>query len=244
MSRFYTPPEAIQDKDIVLTDPAEIHHIINVMRLKVGDVISTFDGSGREYEGEIEEVAPKRVLIKIVKIKETKQAPVIHITLAQAIPKLDKMDYIVEKATELGVSYVIPILTERTVVRLDGERAQHKLARWTRIAQAAAKQCGRTTGVKVSPIAQFDKVLEALRGRGLRMIFCLSPEARPLKEILSRGLPKEVAVFIGPEGDFTPAEIRRAQEAGFVPASLGGFVLRTDTAALSVLSILNYIESY
>lgn len=238
MSRFYAPPECVTGGKIIIHGE-ELHHARDVMRLAAGDEIVVFDGSGKEYHGVIQKVDKERMTVTIKKTVERKSED-CGLILIQALPKSDKMDLIVEKATELGVGRIIPVTTERAVVRPDIKKESLKVERWRKIALVAAKQCGRSTIPEVSGITGFEDSLKALNDPEIKIIPCLHENTRALKEVL-RGLKiRSAAIFIGPEGDFTEKEIDAAKAAGVIPVSLGPEVLRSETAAICALSILNY----
>jgi 16S rRNA (uracil1498-N3)-methyltransferase len=162
------------------------------------------------------------------------------ITLIQAIPKKDKMDYIVEKATELGASRIIPVMTERTIVEWDRKKKDASVERWKRISLAASKQCGRLDIPEIPPVADFKALVRNKSEYGLSLIAALTDQAAGLRRSIAGFKKGSVAIAIGPEGDFTPKEVEAARSAGYKPVSLGRRVLKSDTAGLAVLSILNY----
>ncbi len=239
MSRFYVPKEAIEGNMIRLSGP-EAHHILDVMRLKKGDSVAAFDGSGREYAGIIKETRPKDLTIEVTSTREAAACEKVAVTLAQAIPKKDKMDYIVEKATELGVHAIAPVETMRTIVRLKGDKAKERVERWQRIAREAAKQCGRTTVPAVEKIKDYDSFLKDAKGYDLSLMACLSEGTIDIKEALRKRRAKNVLLCVGPEGDFTPDEIVSARSCGMEMISLGPMVLKSDTAGLAALAVINY----
>ena len=238
MSRFYVKPEDVTG-DEILVSREEAHHIIDVMRLSSGDEIVAFDGTGKEYIGRILNASRGCVKIKIEKINEVKPQDKISITLAQALPKKTKMDFIIEKATELGVDKIIPLATERTIVRLRGEKGPQKNQRWQNVAISASKQCGRPDIPKINPAAKFNDILKEVKHYDLAMMACLNDEAKPLREVISGFNGKKILVMVGPEGDFTPREINSAKIAGVKLISLGRLVLRVETAGLFILSVLS-----
>lgn len=239
MARFYVPKEAVSGAKITITGN-EAHHIRDVMRLNVSDKVTCFDGTGLQYSGVIASVDPKSVVVDISETRELSNKSPVSITLIQAIPKKEKMDYIVEKATELGVRRIIPVFTERTVVDWDQDKKDRSAGRWHRISLAASKQCGRADIPEITPVYSFIDALKAVKGEVLAMIAALSGEAIPLKKALEGVKRGNIAIAIGPEGDFTPKEIEEAKAAGFKVVDLGSRVLKSDTAGLAVLAILNY----
>ena len=242
MSRFYVRPGDVKGSEI-LVSKEEAHHIIDVMRMRAGDVIVAFDGTGKEYIGKILNTSSESLKIKIEKINSIKEKNKISITLAQSLPKRSKMDFIIEKATELGVDGIIPLSTERTIIRLAKEKQLAKTQHWQGIAVSASKQCGRVNVPKVRPLVLFGEILKEINKYDLAMMACLTEGAKPLNEIISVFKGKSILIMVGPEGDFTPKEIEAARSAGARLISLGRLVLRVDTAALYLLSVLNYESS-
>jgi 16S rRNA (uracil1498-N3)-methyltransferase len=230
---------------LALTD-GEAHHALHVLRLQVGDEVNVFNGRGHEARCSIAEIA--RDTVRLTELQHSTASPVRYrITLAQAVPK-KTMDLIIQKATELGVAAIMPLISERTVVRLGAERdSKHSRAdRWRDIALEACKQCGNNWLPEVHPPQMFHDFLDAPGRFDLKLIASLRSGAKPLKSILSTTPPlhhsttPSVLLLIGPEGDFTPAELDLAESAGCIPLSLGPLVLRAETAALYALSILQH----
>jgi len=240
MSRFYVKPEDVKG-DLINVSREEAHHIVDVMRLSSGDAIVAFDGTGREYSGKIIDVSKNGLRIKIESKNEVKTKKKVSITLVQSLPKGGKMDLIVEKAAELGVDDIIPLVTERTIVHLDEERRAKKRQHWQTIAVSASKQCGRTRIPKIHPVLKFKDALAEVKKYDLALMACLSKSSKPLKECISRSKAKRVLAMIGPEGDFSPEEIKLAKSAGVKLVSFGRLVLRVDTAAIFMLSVVNYV---
>jgi len=240
--RFYVPPGSIfpLENIIEIKDKTEIHHIRDVMRLKKGDTVDIFDGQGMEFSGSIEEVARGAVIIKIKERLASKHDMSFNVTLYQAIPKKIKMDFIVEKTVELGVNRIVPIITERTVPEIEIKDFTGKAERWKRIGMASSKQCGRRVLPVISDVMRFNNALTESRQKDLVIFASLDKESKPLKNILKESAQKNIAVFIGPEGDFSPGEIAMAREIGCRMCSLGNLVLKSETAAIYVLSCLSY----
>jgi 16S rRNA (uracil1498-N3)-methyltransferase len=244
MHRFYIPAEN-WNLDSLQLDEAESHHALDVLRLKAGDRAVVFNGKGAEATVEIASVAKKSVGLRAV--HHAKSAPLrCQITLAQAVPKGKNMDLIVQKATELGAAAIAPLLSERTVTQFDGDDAARKREKWQAVAIEAAKQCGQnwlpTIHRAVSPRDFFN----ANPRFDLTLIASLQPGALHFKKVLEEHLvahkkmPATVLILVGPEGDFTPAEISLAISHGCRPTTLGPIVLRTETAAIYCMSILGY----
>jgi len=230
MHRFFLPD--IQQPAL---SAAEAHHATHVLRLKVGDTLNVFDGRGHEAQCTIAEIVKDTVRLKLLS-QSTSPALPCRITLAQAIPK-KSMDLIVQKATELGVASIIPLMSDRTLVKIDED--SKKLDRWREIALDACKQCGNNWLPEIQSPQTAHDFLAALPKADLKLIASLQPDAKPLKAILL-GPVASLLILIGPEGDFTPAELSLAKSAGCLPLSLGPLVLRAETAAIYTLSILHH----
>ena len=240
MHRFYCPPENITTDRAAIRDHQQINHIRKVLRLKLQDKIQIFDGEGNESQGLIQEMNKDDIKIKIQHksfVKKTSPA----ISIAVALPKNVKMDYIVEKLTELGADKIMPMLTKRTIVNLDVQAKKDKVARWRKIAINASEQSQRSYLPQVAEIEPMQKVLKAQPTvYDLRLIPTLYDKRKKLKEALKNSY-KNILVLIGPEGDFTPQEVKGAQDAGFMAVDFGDTVLKVDTACIYIISILKYV---
>lgn len=240
MHRFHLPAENWESA--TLPGP-ESHHCANVLRLEVGERVTVFDGSGREAAAVIVEANPKGVVLKVSSAVKTPSPP-CAITLAQAVPKGKNMDLIVQKAVELGASSIAPILSDRTVVHLDATELEKKRGKWQEVALEACKQCGQNHLPKIAKPCAPKEFLERPDRSELLLIASLQPDARPIKSVLAdfvsthSRLPGSVTVMVGPEGDFTPAELSLAKSHGYFPVTLGPIILRTETAAIYCLSVL------
>ena len=237
MHRFYLPN---------FQQPAlsaeEAHHATHVLRVKDGETVNVFDGHGHEAQAQVASITGLSVGLKL--LTQTGSAPLpCRITLAQAIPKKN-MDLIVQKATELGVAVIVPLISERTIVQLDED--SKKVERWREIALEACKQSGNNWLPEIQAPQKARAFLDAPGQFDLKLIASLQPDAKPLKTILAgaptlqRSDAPTILVLIGPEGDFTSAELAAGKSAGCLPLSLGPLVLRADTAALYALSILHH----
>ncbi len=250
MHRFYIPPAA-WNPDALVLDEAESHHALNVLRLSEGEKLVVFNGQGIEATAQISPGSIKRaVRLQVMHQGKTPPLP-CRITLAQAVPKGKNMDLIVQKATELGASEIAPLLSERTVARVeDGESAAAKQAKWQATVVEAAKQCGQNWLPTVA-LPRTPKEFFGGMARGafdLMLIASLQSDSKHLRHLLEEyaaghptgGKPASALILVGPEGDFTPAEIGLAKSAGCRPITLGPIVLRTETAAIYCLSVLSY----
>ncbi len=245
MHRFYLAPN---DWPTATLAGSEAHHARSVLRLGPGDRAVLFDGRGREATAEIVSLDAGAVQLRI--LQEAVTPPLrARISLAQAIPKGKNMDLIVQKAVEIGAAEIFPLLSARTVVQLDPESAVQKQAKWQTVALEAAKQCGQNWLPHVYLPRTPDEFFResAATGYDLRLIGSLQPGARHLKKVLADyaqghedARPERVLMLIGPEGDFTPAEIALARSHGCLPLTLGPIILRVETAAIYCLSILSY----
>jgi len=233
MPRFHLPAPAWQSEPALTGD--EARHLSQVLRMKAGEVVTVFDGDGRRAPAEILGVSRERVALRLGEpVVSPPPRPVI--TLAQAIPKGKNMDFIVQKAVELGVSAIHPLVTRHTVVQPGGGKAE----KWRRVALEACKQCGQDHLPAIAEPVSFDRWLAESRP-GLTLIASLAPGARPFREVLAaHPVPPAVTILIGPEGDFSEAETAAALAAGCLPVTLGGIVLRVETAALFCLSALRF----
>jgi len=239
MKRYYSP-----SLDRGLLDAEQSHHCAQVMRQEVGEVFSVFDGQGIEAKARITEISRDAVKFQIL-AKATSPKTTHPVWLAQALTKPKSMDLILQKATELGVSELAPLQSDHSISQVDEEKAEAKVEKWQKLTIEAAKQCGQNwLPIVHTPIAPKDFVTGIPKG-AVKLIASLQPEARPLKTALREQLQglkvgTPIVVMIGPEGDFTPAEIGQARAAGFLPVSLGKIILRAETAAFFVLSAIAY----
>jgi 16S rRNA (uracil1498-N3)-methyltransferase len=251
LPRFHIPPEQWTAASLALSGD-EARHCTQVMRRGVGDHIVAFNGAGEWAECRIETASKNHVDLSRVSGGLT-PAPSVSITLLQAIPKAGNMELIIEKSVELGANAILPVLSERTVVKLDEKEAARKREKWQRIALEACKQCGQNWLPTIHTPRPYGDVWSTLPGHDdrlaapdLRLIAAIMPGARALHEILSShplslgNDLKSVLIAIGPEGDFTAAEYQTAFDHGCHPLSLGPIILRVETAALYCLSILNH----
>lgn len=239
MHHFFITPSQIQD-GIIQADGADVNHIRNVLRMKQGEQAVFSDGTGMQYLSALESLDPVRFRILDL-FKEGRELP-SRICLFQGIPKGDKMELVIQKATELGASDIFPVSTFRTVVKLDAKKAEKKTARWNEIAKASAKQCGRSRIPHVHGVQSFE---EALSCAGELDVLLIPYERAEGMEDTRRAVEKilpgqSVGIFIGPEGGFEESEVEQAVSQGACAVTLGKRILRTETAGLVILSILLY----
>lgn len=235
MARFLLPPDDWHSDPALTGD--EARHLSQVLRIRAGEGITVFDGCGRRAEAEVTAVSRDRVSLKIGEV-QSPPPTLPAITLAQAIPKGKNMDLIVQKAVELGIAAIQPIVTSHTIVHPDNGKS----AKWRRVALEACKQCGQDRLPVIGEPMGFDAWLKSAQSEaGLKIIASLAPGARPLREVLHQHTDTTAAtLLVGPEGDFSPEETRSALASGYLPVSLGSIVLRVETATLFCLSALRY----
>ena len=244
MYQFFIESDEIREDGIHILDPGNINHIRNVLRMKTGERIRLCcQEKKREYLCRIEEIRPEEILAAIEDIDgENRELP-CRITLFQGLPKGEKMEWIIQKAVELGVYQIVPVSMKRSIVRLDEKRQKKKVDRWNLIAESAAKQSGRNYVTRVTEIYSFSGAVE----KAFSMDAVLLPyeDARGIgytRKVFSSMTGKEsIGIFIGPEGGFEENEVDQIKEKGGYVVTLGQRILRTETAGMTVLSILMYL---
>jgi 16S rRNA (uracil1498-N3)-methyltransferase len=240
MHRFFISKPTHKTGSLILRGK-EWHHCQNVLRAKVGDQVSIFDGEGTEFLCNIRKIDSESAELHVLQQSKSPPPP-YHMVLAQALPKNKAMDLIIQKATELGVREIIPIMSERSTIKLDPADTSAKVERWDEISVESAKQCGLNWLPKIHSPKSMKEVMEMRQLFNVAFIASLQPEAKSLWAYLHD--PKiansRFLVLIGPEGDFTPAESSLARAHGFLLVTLGPLVLRCDTAATYMLSTLSY----
>jgi 16S rRNA (uracil1498-N3)-methyltransferase len=240
MHRFFCLSPNIKNKEINIIDKNLVHYIRDVLRLKAQEELVIFDEKAFEYNCRVIDVS-KKISLRILDQRAAKKQPSqVSLTIACAIPKMTKMDDIVDKLTQLGVDRIIPMEAERVIMKLDKDKKIAKHKRWEKIALSATQQSQRTYLPIVEPIQDIHEVLHKTQDFDLKLIPVLIGERKSLKDVFSQSQPqpKSIIIFIGPEGDFTPNELDYAKKHGFIPVSLGDLVLRVDTAAIAVSSYI------
>lgn len=240
MDRFFVPPPDWDEERLVLRGD-EAHHCSRVMRKEVGAEVEAFDGAGRWAVADLVEIGGGEVVLKVTKTGR-KEALSPELVLSVAIPKGKTMDLVVQKAVELGVRVIQPLVTDRTVVRLEEKGAGKKREKWQRVALEACKQCGQNVLPEVREPVGLEGCLSASEEGAVKIMASLAEGAQSFREVVEGldGRPERVEVLVGPEGDFSSAETQAALEAGFQPVTLGQIVLRVETAALYCLSALRF----
>ncbi len=242
MSRFLVDPKNIAGNHVCLKEK-ETHHIKNVLRFKEGDAVVVFDGAGQEYRCQIESLDKKEATLLILEKLAIPISSKAFVTLAHALTKGDRFDWVVEKGTELGMHGILPFVCERVNVKLSAENKVKKEARWKRLTEAAAKQCGRTTMPTVAPILSFEKFLGEFQNYDLVLLAYELENGTDLKSCLRGALKKSlknILAVVGPEGGFTEKEVEQMIAAGARSVSLGENILRTETAAIAVVAMIQY----
>ncbi|MEY2428091.1 MAG: rRNA (uracil1498-N3)-methyltransferase [Verrucomicrobiota bacterium] len=244
MHRFYLVPEQCKEPTVFLTG-REAHHALRVLRVRRGERVTVLDGSGLELLCEVQEFDRDKVKLAVIE-RHLQPGPLAQITLLQAVPKGKMIESIIQKATELGVSRIVPLLSDRVVSQMGGKDSAQKAGKWQSVAVEAIKQCGSAWLPKVeAPLtpAQFLKRKEKF---DLPLVASLQPGSRHPREVFQSfhakegRPPKSICAWVGPEGDFTPAEVGEIEAGGALPITLGRLVLRVETAAVYCLSVINY----
>ena len=237
MPRFFCDTDLVAGMETDL--PQAVARHLMVLRLAVGGKVTLFNGKGGEYEAELLSLSKNGASVKIVAHHPIERELPYHIVLAQGLPEAGKMDWIIEKAVELGVSAIQPIAAERSVGRLQGDRVEKRLDRWRSVVVAASQQCGRNTLTEILPPQPLEQVIRNSNGT---TCILFSPRAtQTLPAWAKQQKPHDIMVLIGPEGGFSPAEEQQAVASGVVFLSMGDRILRTETAGLAAVSAISAI---
>ena len=242
MYHFFVSPDQVGDREITI-EGSDVNHIRNVLRMKPGEQVMLCTGQdSREYRCEITEITETYVRAGILEVKENGAELPSRLYLFQGLPKSDKMELIIQKAVELGVYEVVPVVTRRTVVKLDEKKEEARRKRWNAISESAAKQSKRMLIPNISPVMDFRRALEYAGSLDVKLIpYELAEDMGKTRKIMEDIRPgQSVGIFIGPEGGFEEAEVELAMEKGVVPVTLGKRILRTETAGLALLAVLMF----
>jgi len=240
MYRFYVEQDQISDEFITIQGP-DVNHIKNVLRMRTGEKLVICNGQGKDFYCIINSESKDEILVSIEEVRDTDTELEGNIYLFQGLPKKDKMELIIQKAVELGVYEIIPVMTKRTVVKLEDKKKEaKKLERWQAIATSAAKQSNRGIIPNILSTMDFKEALKHAKNMDIKMIpYENADDINKTKEIIqSIKSNQSVAIFIGPEGGFEEKEITEALESGIQPITLGRRILRTETAGLAILSMI------
>lgn len=235
MPRFFTQ-EVDESKAILRGDDAR--HVCKVLRLRPGEHLLVCDGQGRDYDCVFESASASQVLLRVESSQPSQTEPSLFVTLYQALPKGDKLDWIIQKAVELGVGAVVPVLTQRCVSRPDPKSMEKKRERLQRIALEAAKQCGRGRIPQVQPLLSYEEALAAMAADEKALLFYENSTTSFRRE-LEQGATS-LSILVGAEGGLSPQEVEAAQQLGIPSVSLGKRILRCETAPLAALAVLMY----
>jgi 16S rRNA (uracil1498-N3)-methyltransferase len=234
------PLESI-DKNCATIEGSDVNYLKNVLRLSVGSEIRVLDNKSKEYQAKIVSFEDSKVIAELLSEKHPKAEPKVKVTVAHGIAKGYKMDFVVQKTTELGALRIIPVKTERTVVKIHHEKEEHKVERWQKIAKEAAEQSGRLIIPMVEQIMEFRDIFSLKKEFDLCVMLWEMEKEVSIKQLLqSHKDIKRMMILIGPEGGFSHEEAETAKCEGFVTANIGSRILRTETAAIAALSMINY----
>lgn len=237
MNRFFV--DKVTKNKAVINDAEQFHHLKNVLRLKVDDEIALSDAEGNDYKGIITSIDRNQAEVKVT-LKTIARKDSLKLTVACAIPKNTRFDDVIDFLTQLGVERIIPMMTERVIVKLDEKKSEERHQRWVKIAENAARQSQRSRIPIIEHLTGFNDVIFKAGEYELKLIPHLSGERTHIKDILAGSKPRNIIVLIGPEGDFTSDEAALAINSGFLPVSLGNTVLRVATAAIAVASFIQF----
>ncbi len=241
MPRFHINPQDAARGAAVLS-PGESHHAISVLRVKPGEIVDLFDGEGNSFRGLVTEVSKGLVSLSVSKNPGSPDPRLGRIDLAVSVIKPERMELLIQKACELGVHALFPLITERCVVKLSKERWASKTVRWHKIALESCKQCGRSTLPVIHAVQDFKLFLvHQASSYDLLLLPTLATKGKQIYDILKSENPRDVLILIGPEGDFTAKETEWAVFSGAKPVKLGPLVMRSETAALYTLSVVQFM---
>lgn len=240
MARFFVSPDQVKSGHITISGP-DVRHITRVLRMGAGDIITVLDGEGKAYEARIENISRDRVRCEVLEQGQAGGEPPIRVTLVQGISKGEKMDLVMQKGTELGVTSIIPVICRYSVVKMSPRKAAERRDRWQRIAVEAAKQCRRSVVPRVATPTTWQEALEDIPDGAVALMPYEGETDRKIRDVLRElNAPTEIFIFIGPEGGIHPEEFEQAQWRGVIPVTLGSRILRTETAGLAASTMVLY----
>jgi len=238
MQRYFVDPDQIGSRTVTIVGD-DVHHIKKVMRFRPGDPIICCDGRGTDYITAIDTLGTDEVVCRVVERRPSAGEPRISVTVAQSLPKGDKWEWVLQKGTELGATAFLPFVSARTIVKWDAKKAEKRRERWMRIVKEAAEQAHRGTIPEVMPVVDWQKLLSRAASAGCAMI-AYEGGGLPIRQVLAEGIHSSFLLIVGPEGGFEEREVKEAEAAGAVPVSLGSRILRTETAAVAMLTAVMY----
>ncbi|MGA7827315.1 MAG: 16S rRNA (uracil(1498)-N(3))-methyltransferase [Geobacteraceae bacterium] len=240
MRRFFIDENAISENRAMISGNL-FCHMTRVLRLKIGTRVLLSDGIGRRHVGVIESIGKENLLVRLEESStEPERPPGPFVTLYQGLPKGSKMEFILQKSTELGVDSLVPFVAGRSVAQLPQNREADRLERWRRIVTEAARQSNRTSIPELRPVISFSELI-ASADQAVKLLLWEEEKANRLKSVLaSLPLPESVAIMVGPEGGLSKDEVATATKAGFIPVTLGSRILRTETAGIALLAVLQF----
>jgi len=239
MNRFYHS-KTININEIIVLDDFATHHALKVLRLKKGDELILFNGDGYDFQGQIINIAKKRVEVMINSRRIVANESNLKVTLLQALISNEKMDLIIQKTTELGISEIQPIVCQRGIVKIKNDKIEKRLLHWKQVSIGACEQCGRAKIPVINKPENITKYLEKIIMSDKSLKIILSPTAIKSLNEISYSIDQNIKVLIGPEGGFSKKELELATKKNFLPIKIGPRILRTETAPLSIMSILQY----
>jgi 16S rRNA (uracil1498-N3)-methyltransferase len=240
MRRFYVPPGDIDNNQVYIRD-SNAHHLTQVLRIKEGEKVTVFDGSGQEYLVDVKSISRDLVVGNILEATTPDRDTRIKVTLVQGIPKGDKMDLIIQKCTELGITEIIPVLAERTVVKLEENKKEKRRQRWQKISEEASKQCKRSIVPQIREICTWKECLSSIANTENILVLWENEKTQGLKTFLeSNKSLNQLTLVIGPEGGLSQSEVDSLLELGAQTVSLGPRILRTETAGFAALVMVLY----
>ena len=241
MARFFVPKTNLRDNRAFI-DGRELAHLRRVLRLAPGDRITIFDDGGWEHEAVIRSLAAEQGELEIIRSYQPGRESPLQLTLAVGLTKGEKIDFVVEKATELGVQTIVPFTSSYTVPKLDDAKSIKRAERWQKIALSAAKQCGRTRAPEIKPLREYRQLVDEAWPQALKLLFWEKEKSRSLHQVHEQQRDvNAVLIVVGPEGGFTPEEAELAQRQGFEPVEIGRRILRAETATVSVITLVQFL---
>ena len=241
--RFFIQPQSVRGDTVLLTK-RESHHAISVLRIKLGETVEIFDGEGAGFRGVASKISEGRLLVQLDQNRTAmnpRGSSLVQVTLAVSVIKPERMELLIQKSCELGVRRIVPLMTERSVVKLSNERWASKMDRWKKIMTESCKQCGRSALPALEPARKLNSLMAETEHYDRILIPTLALPGKSFHAAILGARAKNILVLIGPEGDFTKKEAELAVSGGAVPVSLGPLVMRAETAAIFVISVLNFV---